>query len=71
MKRENKYIRLDDVSRIKRQKDPHFGKKRMVEEKIGEGSEKRTKREERQRDKSGDQTDRRKGKHTANIMWTK
>lgn len=48
--RANKYIRLDDVSRIKREQDSHFEKKRLTKRRIGEGSEKRAKRDGRRRE---------------------
>lgn len=60
MKKADKYIWLDDTSKVKRQQDPYFGKKRMAEEKSAKGSERQLKREERQIDKSRDKKKRRK-----------
>lgn len=39
MMRADKYIRLDDALRVKRQHDPHFNKKKAIEEKTKEKSE--------------------------------
>lgn len=50
MKSAKKHIQLADTSRVKRQQDPQFSKKRMPKEKTGESSEKRRKKED-QRDR--------------------
>lgn len=39
MKRAEKYIRLDDASTVKRQQDPRFNKKSIIEEKPSEGGD--------------------------------
>lgn len=40
MKRAENYVRLNDASRVKRQQNPLFNKKRVVKEKMGESSKK-------------------------------
>lgn len=40
IKMKKKYIRLDDASKVKRQQDPCFCRKKMSEETIGEINEK-------------------------------
>lgn len=60
---------LDDASRIKREQYPCFAKKRVAKEKKEKGSEKRPKRKDRWKDKSGDRPNRR-DKHEHHQYYT-
>lgn len=57
IKRAEKDTKLDDALRIKSEQDLCFVKKRVAEEKKGEGSEQRPKREDKRRDGNGDKSD--------------
>lgn len=61
IKRAEKYIQLDDALRVKRQQNPRFIKKRVIEEKPSEINDKRRRKEKDLRDK--DDRDNRRGRH--------